>query len=134
MDEERPVFGTVGFYQAMAEALNADPQWVEMATAITYTMIYRYDEPIDKTFFVRFDQGKVSEVEELAALNERPADFVITGKPDAWQAVLTKQIAPPAAMATGKLKVQGKQTVLLRHMKKFSYLIDKMTTLNAIFP
>ena len=134
MTDERPVFGTVGFYQATADALNGDPAWLEMATPITYTMVYRYEAPVDKTFFISFDQGKIVEVCELGSTDERKADFVITGRPDAWKAVITKAMSPTAAMATGKLKVAGKQTILLRHMKKFSYLIDKMTTLDAVFP
>lgn len=133
MSTDRPVFGTVGFYQAMADALNSDPAWLEMATPITYTMIYRYEPPVDKTFFIRFEEGRITEVTELATPDERPADFVISGEPASWQGVLQKTINPTVAMATGKLKVQGKQTVLLRHMKRFTYLIDKMTTLDPVY-
>jgi putative sterol carrier protein len=133
VSDDRPVFGTLGFYQEVADALNSDPAWLEMATPITYSMIYFYDLPINKAFFINFDQGKITEVAQLASADERPADFVITGPPDAWKAVIQKSLTPTAAMATGKLKVQGKQTILLRHMKKFSYLIDKMTTLDTDF-
>ena len=130
---QRPVFGTLGFYEAVAEDLNNDPVWLDMATPITYDMIYHYEEPIDKVFFIRFEAGKITETGELASADERPADFVIAAKPDAWKAVITQEMNPTAALASNRLKIKGKQTILLRHMKKFSYLINKMTQMDTVF-
>ena len=129
-----PRFGDVSFYQALADALNDDRHWLDMATDITYSMTHVYSDPIDRTFFLQFDGGKLTEVAELGSAADRPADFVIAGHPDTWQAVITKATSPLAALTTGKLKVDGKLTTLIRQMAKFTYMIDKMTTLEPSFP
>ena len=134
MSEERPVFGTVSLYEALAENLNADPVWRELATPITYTMIYAYLPPVDKRFYLRFDQGEIVEVRDLPAGEDLEVDFVISAKPDVWAALIKLEMNPTAAMATGKVKVKGKQTVLLRHMKRFSYLIDRLCHMDPAFP
>lgn len=128
-----PQFGSVNFYKAVADDLNSDSVWLEMATPITYTMVFVYEEPVNKMFLIRFDQGRIEETYELESLDGVSADFVINGKPESWAGVIRKEINPNVAMATGKLKINGKQTVLLRHMKKFAYMIDKMTQVEADF-
>jgi len=131
---DRPVFGELSFYEAMAESLNADPEWAEIGKALSYSMTYVYGAPIDRVFYVEFDEGRVVEVAELATPEERIADFVVSGSPDNWKAVLTGAVKPATAMATGKLKIQGKQTVLLRNMKAFTHVMAVMTALDPVYP
>lgn len=132
---QRPTFGTVSFYEAMAEALNDDPAWEEKGKPISCAMIYSYGPPVDKAFLVNFEAGRVTEVTELASVHDRDGDaeFVISGSADAWKAVLRKQLKPATAMATGKLKVKGKQTYLLRNMAAFSHILDVMTELDPVY-
>lgn len=120
-------FGTVQIYEAMAEMLNADPEWAEKGKNITYTMVYEYRAPVDKSFFVRFDAGKVTDVRELSSADAEPADFVISGDPETWRAVLGGKTSPTAAMTRGQLKVKGKMSVLLKNMSAFSHILDSMT-------
>jgi hypothetical protein len=131
---DRPVFGTVSLYTALAESLNADPVWRELATPITYTMVYAYLAPIDKRFYLDFKEGEIVEVRELDPGEDIAVDFVISAKPDVWAALIKLEMNPTSAMATGKVKVKGKQTVLLRHMKRFSYLIDRLCHMDPAFP
>src|SRR5581483_11351026 len=91
-------FGTVDFYQAMADQLNNDPAWADIGKDLSYSMVYVFTEPVDKRFFATFDQGKVTGVRE-----------------------------PTDAVTTGKMKVKGKMTTLLKNMKAFSYVIEAMT-------
>ena len=130
---ERPVFGTLSLYQAMADALNSDPAWAEKGASITASMIYNYLPPIGKLFYLNFDGGKITEVAELASVDEKQSDYVITGSPDAWRAMFKKELKPTTAMATGKLKVKGKQTYLLKNMAAFSYILEVMTGLDPIY-
>jgi putative sterol carrier protein len=131
---DKPLFGTVGFYEEVAKQLNDDPVWREMAVPITYTMTFHYEEPVAKYFFLNFQAGEITETLELSSPDERHVDFLISGKAEVWQAVIQGEISPPTAMATAKFKISGKQTILLRHMKKFSYMINKMTQIDAVFP
>jgi hypothetical protein len=133
MSTERPVFGTLSLYQAMADALNNDALWAEKGANITASMVYSFLPPIGKLFYLNYDHGKITEVAELISEDERPADYVISGSPDAWRAVFKKELKPTTAMATGKLKVQGKQTYLLRNMSAFSYILEVMTGLDPVY-
>lgn len=133
MSTERPVFGTFSLYQAMADALNNDPVWAEKGANITASMIYNYLPPIGKLFYLNYDHGKITEVAELASEEEKPADYVITGTPEVWRAVFKKELKPTTAMATGKLKVKGKQTYLLKNMSAFSYILEVMTGLDPVY-
>jgi putative sterol carrier protein len=120
-------FGTIEVYEEMAELLNDDPVWAEKGKAITYSMIYVYGAPVDRSFYVRFDEGRVVETREVDSPDEVQADFVLTGAADVWRGVLDKTLNPTAALTRGQLKVKGKMTTLLKHMSAFSYVIDAMT-------
>jgi hypothetical protein len=133
MSTERPVFGTLSLYQAMADALNNDALWAEKGANITASMVYSFLPPIGKLFYLNYDHGKIIEVAELISEDERSADYVISGSPEAWRAVFKKELKPTTAMATGKLKVQGKQTYLLRNMSAFSYILEVMTGLDPVY-
>jgi hypothetical protein len=133
MSTERPVFGTLSLYEAMAEALNRDPVWVEKGANITASMVYSFLPPIGRLFFLNYDHGKITEVAELAAEEERPSDYLISGSPEVWKAVFRKELKPTTAMATGKLKVRGKQSYLLRNMAAFSYILEVMTNQDVVY-
>ncbi len=120
-------FGTIEVYEEMAKLLNSDPEWADKGKAISYTMVYVYGPPDDKNFLVRFEEGQVTDVREVASAEEEPADFVLTGAPEVWRGVLDKTLNPTAALTRGQLKVKGKMTTLLKHMSAFSYVIDAMT-------
>ena len=129
----RPEFGTLAFYQAMADALNTDPTWVEKGKPLSCSMVYAYGAPVNRNFFLVFEEGRVTEVAEIATPDERPAEFIITGSGDSWKAVLRKEVKPATAMATGKLKVKGRQTFLLKNMGAFSYILEVMTQLDPTY-
>lgn len=121
-------FGTVEVYEEMARRLNADAEWTgKRGVNISYTMVYDYGPPIDKAFFARFEEGRITEVKELASRGDISADFVITGDGDTWRGVLTKAIDPTIALTRGQLKVKGKMSTLLKNMNAFKYIIDSMT-------
>lgn len=133
MADDRPTFGTLGFYQAMANALNNDPQWPETGKALKAKMVYAYGAPINKNFYMEFAEGKVSDVSEVDSPENTPAEFIVSGSADSWKQVLTKEVKPATAMATGKLKVKGKQTYLLKNMGAFTYILDVMTQLDPVY-
>jgi putative sterol carrier protein len=121
------VFGTIEVYDEMATLLNGDEEWVERGRGINYSMIFHYTDPVDRTFFVHFDEGRVSEVRELASPDAETADFVISGRPEVWRAIFEKRMSPMVALTRGHLKLKGKLTTLIRHMDGFNYIIDSMT-------
>ena len=120
-------FGTVEFYEAMADMLNNDAQWADVGKKLSYSMVYVFGAPLEKEFYVVFDKGRVTEVREAGDGDAERSDFVVSGAPDAWRGVFEKKINPTAALTTGKLKVKGKMTTLLKNISAFSYVVDSMT-------
>lgn len=122
-------FGTLSVYEEMAGALNTDPTWAEKGSGIDARMVFEYGPPVDKGFFVHFESGKVHEVQEVPVGGGPEADFRIIGTSDVWRDVLSGRLSPTTAMTTGKLKVKGKLTRLLKSMDAFSYVLGRMVTM-----
>lgn len=120
-------FGTVHFYRAMADILNNDPVWPEKGKKLSYSMVYEYGPPVEKRFFVVFDEGRVTKVQEATDSDAEAADFVVSGSPDAWRGIFEKTINPTVAITKGHMKVKGKMMVLLKNMEAFNFVIDAMT-------
>ena len=79
MGNERPVFGTLSLYEAMAEALNDDPAWVDKGANITASMTYSFLTPIDRLFFLNFDHGKIKSI--YSAMFYPPDDLPVPNWP-----------------------------------------------------
>ncbi len=118
--------GTLEFYQAMADALNNDPEWAEKGKNLTYNMAYKYEAPIEGQFYVVFDHGKVTEVRDATQQDMDNADFVISGSSDVWRGCFDGSINPTVAMTRGKLRVRGKMAQLLKNMPAFMYVQETM--------
>lgn len=118
--------GTLEFYEAMGEALNADPVWADKGKSINFKMAYKYEAPIEGQFFVNFDEGKVVEVRNATQEDLDAADFVITGSSDVWRGCFDGSINPTVAMTRGKLRVRGKMAQMLKNMPAFMYIQQTM--------
>jgi putative sterol carrier protein len=125
-------FGTIEVYEEMANLLNSDDDWAEIGKEITYTMVFEYGEPVNKLFFLRFDEGKVTDVREIASADEVSADFVLSSAPDTWRDLLEKKMNPTMAMARGKVKVKGNLALLMKHMKAFNHILDSMSAVELV--
>jgi len=120
-------FGTVAVYEAMADLLNNDPAWAEKGRSIDNSMIFSYGPPVGKAFHLRFGDGKVFDVRELASPDAERADFVLTAAPEVWRGIFDQTINPTNALVKGQVKVKGRIAALLRHMTAFNYIIEAMT-------
>ncbi|GAB4009107.1 SCP2 sterol-binding domain-containing protein [Nocardioides ultimimeridianus] len=118
--------GTVEFYQAMADALNADPVWADKGKNIDFNMAYKYEAPIEGQFYVSFDKGKVVAVREADQDDLDRADFLISGSSDVWRGCFDGSINPTVAMTRGKLRVRGKMAQMLKNMPAFMYIQETM--------
>lgn len=119
-------FGTLSFYQAMAEQLNNDPDWKDIGKNLSYALVYKYEAPVEGAFFTKFDRGTVVEVRNASPTDLENADFVVSGSSDVWKGCFTGTVNPTVAMTRGKLRVRGKMTQLLKNMAAFQYVITAM--------
>jgi len=120
-------FGSLAFYEAMAETLNDDPVWLDKGRKLTYAMVYRYEAPLEGDFFLRFDAGKVVEVKTPDVADVEHADFVISGSSDVWRAAFEGSVNPTIALARGQIKVKGDTKQLIKNMSAFKYILEAMT-------
>lgn len=119
-------FGTVGFYEAMAEALNSDSEWAAKSGDLDNTMVYRYGPPIDRDFMLTFRDCKVIDPREATAEDVEKADFIISADADVWRKVFEGEMNPTVALARGKVKVDGDTKKLLKNMGAFKYVLEAM--------
>ncbi|GAB3141442.1 hypothetical protein GCM10027258_24080 [Amycolatopsis stemonae] len=118
--------GSVEFYEAMADALNNDPEWAEKGKNIDFDMAYKYEAPVEGQFFVSFDKGKVVDVRVASQEDLDKADFLISGSSDVWRGCFDGSINPTVAMTRGKLRVRGKMAQMLKNMPAFMYIQQTM--------
>ncbi|ORA11661.1 SCP2 sterol-binding domain-containing protein [Mycobacterium arosiense] len=119
-------FGTIGFYEAMAEMLNSDPTWAEKSGQLNHTMVYRYGPPVDRDFVLTFRDRRVVDPREATPEDVEAADFVISAEADVWRRVFEGDMNPTVALARGKVKVDGDTKLLLKNMGAFKYVIEAM--------
>lgn len=125
-------FGTVEVYEEMAKLINDDQQWAELGKAISYRMVFVYKEPVSKSFYLNFDEGKLIDTREIGSPEAEPADFILTAAPETWRAVLEKKTKVTVALTTGKVKVRGDLSILMKHMKAFNYVLEAMTQVELV--
>lgn len=107
-----PTFGTLQRYQEMARCLNDDEAWIELGKAISCTMLHVYTAPVDKAFFLRFVQGKITDICELTSPEADQADFILSATPETWQKVSQDNLKSKSsyfdyALSTGAIEVTG---------------------------
>jgi putative sterol carrier protein len=93
-------------------------------------MTFMFQAPIDSAFFVRFDAGKITDIRELSPGVSEPSDFVISGAPEVWRAVLGRKMSPVFALTRGQLRVKGKKSSLLKRMPAFRDILDSMASMD----
>jgi hypothetical protein len=129
----RPVFGTRSLYEALADGLAADPAWATKGKALTMTMTHVYTEPINRAFFMEFEEGAITTVEELASPDDRPAEYVLSASPEIWERVLvTQTLAANLALVSRRIAVKGKMGWILKNIGAFNHLLSVLTTLDPV--
>lgn len=124
-------FGSLDFYQAMADLLNDDPHWLAMGTGMTVSIVHQYGPPVDSAFFFAFESGRVVDVRDATEADTETADVVIFAKPENWLAGVRKEINPTSAFVQGKMKLKkGNMTFMLKNNKSFNYILDTLTKID----
>jgi putative sterol carrier protein len=122
--------GTIQMCEEMAEMLKTDPTWAEKGKDLSCTMTFVFQAPIDSAFFVRFDMGQIADIGELSPGVSEPSDYIISGAPEVWRAVLGGKMSPIFALTRGQLRVKGKKSSLLKRMPAFRHILDSMASMD----
>lgn len=111
-------FPSPEWLQALADKLNNDPRYAEIAKKWEGDMIIVVQPagPLTETLYFYLDlwHGTCRKAEMLPSLEGRSAAFVLTGTYDNITKILLGQLDPMQAMMTRKLQVQGNMAVMMR--------------------
>jgi putative sterol carrier protein len=120
-------FGTLEYFQKLAEACNANEALKK--SNMNINMIYNVTDMVlpngnPSRFFLKFDKGQVVEVREATPTDE--GDFVYTAKKEIFKRIFTGTLKAEDAMKTGWLKLDYKLGKVFRYkgaMDTFSKII-----------
>lgn len=98
-------YGTLEYFQALAEALNKDEEFGKSGMSTTY--IYRFTDRQNASggmlsYFLKFEKGKVVEVKEVS--DKEDAEFIGTGPYDILVKISKGELDGQQAMKDGTFK------------------------------
>lgn len=130
MNSTRPLFGTRPMYEALAERLNNDPEWLERAGHLSFSMAHVYTGVVNHTFSFRFDAGRLIDIAE----HNTPVDFTLTAPAETWEQVMTRQLDAKRAVVTKQIRVEGDMLTVIKHMVVLKGLVDHLSELDVRIP
>jgi putative sterol carrier protein len=118
-------FGTLEFYKAWQERVNKNEEIAK--TGLTSKLAYVFsDKKTDVgtplTFIITWENGKITEVRE--GTPDEPVEFKFTGDYKTWVGIISGTIDATRAMVTGKYKMEGPMSKMLKLMKPFQAAIN----------
>jgi len=130
MNSTRPLFGTRPMYEALAQRVNNDPEWLGRAGHLSFSMAHVYTGVVNQTFSFRFDRGRLVDLAE----HDTTADFVLTAPAETWEQVMTRQLDAKRAVVSKQIRVEGDMLTLIKHMVVLKGLVDHLTDLDVRIP
>lgn len=91
-----------------------------------FIFVVEPDESYDGTayLFLGLFHGKSPDAGVLAALDEKPAEFIISAPFGGWRPVIEGKLDPIQAMMTRKLKLQGNMMKVMRYPKAAKEIVS----------
>lgn len=130
MNSTRPLFGTRQMYEALAQRINNDPEWLRRAGHLSFSMAHVYTGAVNYSFSFRFDGGHLVDIGEHGV----PADFVLTASTETWEQVMTRELDAKRAVVGKQIRVAGDMLTLIKHMVVLKELVDHLVGLDVSVP
>ena len=130
MNSTRPLFGTRLMYEALAERVNNDPEWLGRAGHLSFSMTHVYTGVVNESYSFRFDAGRLIDIAD----HDEPADFVLTAPAETWEQVMTRQLDAKRAVVSKQIKVEGDMLTMIKHMVVLKGLVDHLCELDVRIP
>lgn len=126
----RPLFGTRQMYEALAQRINNDPEWLRSAGHLSFSMAHVYTGAVKHSYRFRFDAGRLVDIAE----DDAPVDFVLTASTETWEQVLTRELDAKRAVVGKQIQVEGDMLTLIKHMVVLKGLVDHLVGLDVSVP
>jgi ubiquinone biosynthesis protein UbiJ len=130
MNSTRPLFGTRPMYEALAQRVNNDPEWLQRAGHLSFSMAHVYTGVVNHTFSFRFDGGRLVDLSE----HDTAVDFVLTAPAETWEQVMTRQLDAKRAVVSKQIQVEGDMLTMIKHMVVLKGLVDHLCDLDVRIP
>ena len=130
MNSTRPLFGTRPMYEALAQRVNNDPEWLQRAGHLSFSMAHVYTGVVNHSFSFRFDGGHLVDIAE----HDTPVDFVLTAPIETWEQLVTRELDAKRAVVSKQIQVEGDMLSLIKHMVVLKGLVDHLGELDVRIP
>jgi len=116
------------YWKKVQDVVNADEEFGIKTKMFNATFTYRVaDKPDLPEIFVKFVDGKITEVRELA--EGEKTDFTLEGTYSVWTQVNKGEIDGSNAIMTRQLQFKGNMSAIIRYSKAFLRLFELMQTI-----
>ncbi len=118
-------FLSLEYWEKVEEIANGDEEFGIKARAFVASFTFRVtDREGLPAVYVKFDDGKVTDVRELAA--EERTDFTLEGPYEVWTQVNKGEMDGANAIMTRMLQFKGNMSAIIRYSKAFLRLFQVM--------
>ena len=118
-------FLSLDYWKKVEEIANGDEEFEIKSRTFVASFTFNVTEGSDvPAIYVKFDNGKVAEVRELA--EGEKTDFTLEGSYDIWTQVNKGEIEGANAIMTRQLQFKGNMSVIIRYSKAFLRLFQVM--------
>jgi putative sterol carrier protein len=118
-------FLSLEYWEKVEEIANGDEEFGIKARAFIASFTFRVTDREDlPAIYVKFDDGRVTEVRSLAA--EERTDFTLEGPYEIWTQVNRGEMEGANAIMTRMLMFKGNMSAIIRYSKAFLRLFEVM--------
>ena len=118
-------FLDLDYWKKVEAIANGDEEFEIKSRGFIASFTFNVTEGSDvPAVYVKFDNGKVTEVRELA--EEERTDFTLEGPYDIWTQVNKGEIEGANAIMTRQLQFKGNMSSIIRYSKAFLRLFEVM--------
>jgi len=116
------------YWKKCKEIANSDEEFRIKTKGFTSTFTYGVtDKPELPQIYMKFEDGEVIEVRELAA--EEKTDYTLAGPYEVWTKLNKGEMDAQSALMTRQLPFKGNMSAIIRYSKAFLRLFELMKTI-----
>lgn len=136
------LFGTPEWADALAQEINSSSEYRQAAAAWgvgwngNVLLAFEADDllPAARQLLIRLRGGACQGAEFVTGPSHAEAGFVLRAPFGLWKEILERRALAATAILTGRLRVEGDRTILLRFLAAHRALIHCTSSLDTVFP
>jgi putative sterol carrier protein len=130
-------FGTDAWVKELQSQLNASPAYEESAKTWEgdFYFLVEPDGAVTEPVYIYLDlwHGKCRDAFIAQDKDAQKPAYVMSGPYARWVKVVTAQLDPLQALATGQLKLKGNMIMVMKHVKAAQEIIKACTRIDTEF-